>query len=102
MTTYYKGEEVFNAFSVEYRKYLPEEFKILIKALNMNFSIREIKGAGGATDTTDSTITIPADTGPGIVPMNSQFGYTTFHQYEKDSALIHEIIGHFHIIPSNS
>jgi len=47
MTTY-QGEEVFNAFSAEYREYLPEEFKILIQALNMSFTIKEIAGRGGS------------------------------------------------------
>ncbi len=50
------------------------------------------KGAGGETDY-NGNITIPTDTGSGIISMNSIEAHTTFHQYDKDSALAHEL-GH--------
>jgi len=88
---YFTADELVNAFSEEFRFSVPEEFRQLIEALNEGFTIVD-DGVGGSTDSSGD-IKIPKDTGPGIVPMNSQFGYITFHQYDRDSALIHEL-GH--------
>ncbi len=84
--------EIYNNFTAEFRRYIPKELEILLKAMDLNVPITQKKGAGGGT-TPSGFITIPTDTGPGIVPMNSIAEKTTFHQYDKDSALAHEL-GH--------
>ncbi|HHH54419.1 MAG TPA: hypothetical protein ENK91_12230 [Bacteroidetes bacterium] len=83
----YTGIGILNAFSQEFKDKIPSELKILLTTLNITVKIVEKEGAGGATSN-DGTITIPSDTGPGIIPMNSVEAYTTFHQYDKDGAMI--------------
>lgn len=91
--TSYTGLNILNAFSEDFRTQnaIPNELKVLLEVLNITVNIIEKEGVGGSAK--GHTITIPKDTGPGIIPTNSFETYTTFHQYDKDSALIHEL-GH--------
>ena len=91
MENRYIGAKILDAFSLGFRASVPKSLIRLITELNLNITITEVAGAGG--ETSGSSIIIPMSSGPGIVPMNYMFGYDTFHQYDRDSALMHEL-GH--------
>jgi len=86
-----KTEDIISLFSNQ--DALPEEFKILLRILNLEVNIEYEAGKGAVYNSGNTTLTIPTQSGPGILPMNSQFGYITFHQYDYESGAIHEL-GH--------